>query len=242
MREWFDSVAGAALLRNERELCSDILSNLFGYHLVQLGRVANTDMLEASRIKHRMRLVDRADETGGADISNWCGRSDQLALASDSIDVLLLPHTLEYEANPHQILREVERSLIPEGHVVIAGFNPWSLWGVVRLFLGWRGKTPWCGHFYTTTRIKDWLALLGFDTVLVRYHTFVPPLHHAGILQKLAPLEAWGAGWWPILGGAYILVAKKRVTTLTPIRPRWRPRRSMLGSSLAEPTARNIQK
>ena len=150
---------------------------------------------------------------------------------------MVLPHTLEFEENPHQILREVERTLIPEGHVVIMGFNPYSLWGMTRMFIGWRNRTPWCGHFYSTLRIKDWLALLGFDTVLQKSYFFRPPLQHEGSLERLSFMERYGSRWWPFPGGGYILVAKKRLTTLTPIKPRWRSSRRFLGNGLTEPTA-----
>ena len=36
--------------------------------------------------------------------------------------------------HPHRILREAERVLMPEGSIIISGFNPLSLWGASRLF------------------------------------------------------------------------------------------------------------
>lgn len=238
LRDWYRSVVGEELLAEERRQLDSVLPNLFGYHLLQIGQAARVDLLGASRIKHRMLMGDSQKVVAGDETQPWVGECDRLAVATDSLDVVLLHHVLEFEPRPHEVLREVERALIAEGHVVILGFNPWSIWGLTRLMLGRKRKTPWCGHFYSTTRIKDWLALLGFDTVLVRYYAFRPPVQHETALHKLGRLEEWGARWWPLTGGGYLLVAKKRVTTLTPIKPRWRPRRSLLGSRLAEPTAR----
>ncbi len=232
LRDWYHSEVGQALGDQEQYQLDEVLSNLFGYHLVQLGHPLERDLLEASRIHHRVVVESESENVPAVScLSDFCA----LPFASDSLDVVVLPHTLEFEHDPHQLLREVERTLIPEGHVVILGFNPWSLWGWLRVLVGWRHHVPWCGHFFSTLRIRDWLALLGFDTVLVRGYFYRPPIQHKGVLQRLLPLERWGGHWWPFAGAGYILVAKKRVTTLTPIKPRWRSQR-ILGGRLAEPT------
>ena len=172
------------------------------------------------------------------EIESFIGDPAALPVATDTLDVLLLPHVMEFVDQPHEVLREADRTLIPEGHLVIVGFNPWSLWGIGRLFLGWRSAAPWRGRFLSVFRLKDWLALLGFDTLAVRNYAFRPPFQHAGIMERLRFLEGAGQRWWPGLGGGYVLIARKRVATLTPIRPRWRPRRNLAGGKLAEPTLR----
>jgi SAM-dependent methyltransferase len=156
-------------------------------------------------------------------------------VSSDSLDVLMLPHILEFSEQPHDVLREVERTLVPEGHAVVLGFNPLSLWTLWRWLVGWRGKLPWCGHFITTTRMKDWLSLLGFDVMETQYYFFRPPCQQETILRKLRFLERFGQRFWPIFGGGYVMLARKRVTTLTPIRPRWQPRRKLVTAGLVEP-------
>lgn len=239
LRHWYGAPLGRSLAAGERELLDDILGNLFGYHLLQVGAPQGADLTSASRISHRMVLTDGADGLPPLARSEGCvGLPEALPMAADSLDLLLLPHTLGFADQPHQVLREAERVLIPEGHVVILGFNPWSLWGVYRLVLGWRRRAPWCSRFLSPWRVKDWLSLLGFDTVLLRHIHHRPPLHHPGLLRRLRFLERWGGRWWPVLGGGYLLVAKKRVATLTPIRPRWRPRRALVAPGLVEPTVR----
>ncbi|HEY0721245.1 MAG TPA: methyltransferase domain-containing protein [Gammaproteobacteria bacterium] len=224
----------------EQQQISAVLTNLFGYHLLQLEDALPCDLLLDSRIRHRMVMVSRdgVRRPARGETGQFIGEPDQMPIGNDTIDVVLCPHLLEYAASPHEVLREVERILIPEGHVVIAGFNPWSVWGLMRLLTGWNKRVPWCGRFYSSMRIRDWLALLGFDTVFTRTFFFRPPLRHAGLLQRLDFLERAGSRWWPRLGGIYIVVAKKRLTTLTPIKPRWRPRRSLLQGKLPEATAR----
>jgi SAM-dependent methyltransferase len=228
LRDWYGHPLGQELLAAEREQLDSVLPNLFGYHLLQVGIPAPVDLVESSRVSHCMVLDDLPAEAPGAGEHCLFGEAVALPFASDSLDVLLLPHTLEFQRNPHQVLREADRTLVPEGHLVILCFNPWSLWGLWRLLAGWRGQAPWCGQFFTPSRLKDWLALLGFDTILTRSYFFRPPVEHPGLMQRFHLLERTGSRWWSFLGGGFLLVARKRVTTLTPIRPRWRSSRARL--------------
>lgn len=240
LQQWYREPLGQQLLQREQELLGELLSGLFGYHLLQLGDAVGEGMLASSRIPHRMVMVDDTALIGGVNrgVEYLRGNTDQLPLATDSLDVVVLPHLLEFERHPHQVLREVERVLIPEGHVVILCFNPFGLFGLRRLLQGWRDEAPWSGHFYTPLRLKDWLSLLGFDTVLLRHYFHRPPLQHQQTMARLMRMEEWGQRLWQPLGGAYMLVAKKRVTTMTPIKPRWRSARRLINVGLAEPTAR----
>ncbi len=243
LRRWYQQPLGQGVLQHERELLAQLLPGLFGYHLLQLGDTLGIEHLAASRISHRMVMLDDSHQSSRANatlagLEYLQGYAASLPLASDSLDVVLLPHQLEYAREPHQLLREVDRVLIPEGHLVLLGFNPWSLFGVRRLLQGWRDEAPWSGHFYTPLRLKDWLSLLGFDTVLLRHYFHRPPLQHPATMSYLHRMESLGQRLWPPLGGGYLLVAKKRVATMTPIKPRWRTARSLINVGLAEPTAR----
>lgn len=235
LRQWYQNRPGIWLHDEEQQVLDSALPDLFGYHLLQVGMSQNEDCTRASRIPHRVVMdVDLTQQTqvgqpaqvNGSSSSLIQGLAESLPFASDSLDVVLLPHTLEFTSDPHEVLREADRVLIPEGHVVILGFNPWGLWIFWRMVLAWRGKPPWCGRFLRPTRLRDWLKLLGFDIVDSRGYFFRPPLRHYGIMNRLRFLESLGARLWPFFGGAYLLVARKRVATLTPVRPRWRPRRS----------------
>ena len=236
LRGWYNRPVGQLLLAQEREQLDNVLPTLFGYHIVQVGCLLGNDLLSGSRVLNKV-LID-PDKGGETLTPAVYGYPDALPIASDSVDVVVLPHTLEFERDPHQILREVDRVLIPEGHVVVLGFNPWSLWGLWRLLFGRSGKAPWCGDFLSLTRTRDWMALLGFDVVLERHYFFRPPMQASSVMNKLSFLERLGAKLWPRLSGAYMLVAKKRVTTLTPIKPRWRASRNLLGD-IPSPTARS---
>lgn len=227
-RRWFSQPLGQQLLSEERRYLEEALPYLFGYHLVQVGRLAEPDLVGSSRVLHRV-VMDQ-DYASTPVVPSFYGYPDQMPIESCSIDVLVLHHTLEFEPEPHQVLREADRVLIPEGHVVIMCFNPWSLWGLWRLALKHRGKAPWCGQFLSHTRLKDWLALLGFDLIMTKPYFFRPPLHNERVMQRLQFLDRLGARWWPLFSGAYLIIAKKRVATLTPLKPRWRPRRARLAA------------
>ena len=239
LRGWFAGDLGAAVLEQERAALNDILQDLFGYYLVQLGAVTPIDLLGASRI--RVRIV--VDPELPPLVEGTCirARADTVPISSDSIDVVLVHHCLEFAADPHVILREVERILIPEGHVVIVAFNPWSLWGAWRLIRKRGGHPPWYGRFLGLARIKDWLGLLGFDTIEVRPLFFRPPMRHLGVMRRLGFLEKAGERFWPLLAGVHVVVGKKRVATLTPIKTRWRPQRTLVGSAeVVKPTTGHV--
>lgn len=235
LHTWWGSPLGLRLLGSGRRELEAILPNVFGYHLVQVGRVPQ-ELVASSRIPHKVTLdLAPLPESARADERRVFGSPEALPLSSDSVDLLLLPHVLEFSAAPHLVLREAERVLIPEGHLVVLGLNPWSLWSIWRWALAWRGAVPWQGGFYSAVRVKDWLALLGFDIVLTRHYFFAPPMQHEGIMNRFGLAEAVGRRCWPMLGAAYVLVARKRVTTLTPIRPRWRARRRFAPAELPSP-------
>jgi SAM-dependent methyltransferase len=240
LRDWYAKYPGVWLQEQELSYLESTLTDLFGYHILQVGWNYERNCLNVSRIPHRMMMDVKFPDTClqqihdssnpiPADLFN--GEPEYIPIASDSLDVLVLSHTLEFCANPHQVLREADRILIPEGNVIILGFNPWGLWMFWRLLLGWRKRAPWCGRFVSVARLKDWLQLLGFDIIQSQRFFFRPPLSHPGIMARLSFLDSLGKRLWPILGGAYFLIAKKRVATLTPIKPRWRPRRSRLVTS-----------
>lgn len=238
LRNWYATEAGKLLLIEIKTCLDELLPEMFGYHAVQIGSIApSVDLLDGSRIKHRPR-IDL--DPRGVDVM---AVSEALPFDADCIDVVVLMHTLDFAARPHGVLREVERILIPEGRLIVVGFNPWSTYGLWRLALGWRDKPPWCGRFYSSARLKDWLSLLGLVTESCHYRGFRPPIQRAGLLQRLATMERIGRDVCPVLGGVRVLTARKRVATLTPLKQRWQ-RRNLVPGKLAEPSTRartNVQ-
>jgi SAM-dependent methyltransferase len=235
LRSWYTTPLGRLLEQAERRELDDLLPGLFGYHALQIGAACAAPLLGASPIRHRLVI----DQDPAAPSCGLAASAAALPIASDSVDAVVLHHVLEFAADPHRALREVERILIPEGKVVIVSFNPFSTWGLRGWLRRRRGDAPWCGRFFSAPRVRDWLALLGFDLLESRHRLFRPPLQSPRLMRRLAFLEHWGYRWWQPLGGIHILVARKRVVTLTPIRPRWAKARRLVGAGLAEPTSRS---
>ncbi|HFD11611.1 MAG TPA: methyltransferase domain-containing protein [Crenotrichaceae bacterium] len=238
MRRWYSSAIGQHVLETEQVLIDEALSRLFGYELLQIEQLTSRNLHQVSQIKHHMVLSK--DTSDSSNFIHLYGRYDALPITTDSIDVVLLHHTLELTQSPGQVLREIDRILIPEGHVVICGFNPYSLLGLWQVFSKQKTHAPWCGHFHGISHVKQWLREVGFDIVEQHNYCFRPPIQQQKIMQNLKILESTGARWYPQCGGAYMLVAKKRVITYTPIKPRWWPKK-VIASSLSQPTLRNYK-
>lgn len=237
LRDWYASPLGKSLELSELAAVRDALGMLFGFHLLLVAPPWQGSPLDACRIPHRM-VMPRVWQ-GRAQTSGLVGAPEALPVITDSLDTIILPHTLEFVNQPHEVLREVDRCLIPEGHVVILGFNPYGLWGLWRLLYGWRRRMPWTGRFISQTRVRDWLALLGFDTLACRPLLFRPPLPSLASPQRLQLLDQLAERGWPIPAAGYQLLARKRVVGMTPLRPRWRPRRALISGGLIEPTRRD---
>lgn len=232
LRLWCSGALGQRLAEAEQQVLDEVLGDIFGYHLVVVDPSCQSESLAASRIIHRVVLT--VSDDGLSMPAGLLGAAERLPLQSDSIDALLLPHVLEHATDVHQVLREVDRCLVPEGHVIILGFNPFGWWGLRRLLFGWRGQVPWSLRFISLPRVKDWLSLLGFDAVHTRYFFPHPPWQVGCEGSGDALLRRLHRSHWPLLAGVWILVARKRVATLTPIKPRWRPRRALLAGGVAE--------
>ncbi len=230
---WFGQGVGLRLMENEQQLFAGQLSNLFGYHLLQVGRLSSIDLLAGSRINQRCVLD--LDEGMDAPCAHTCfrARASELPIDSDCVDVVVMPHVLEFDPRPHEALREAARILVPEGQLLISVFNPISLSGLWRLALKHQGGVPWSGHFFTQYRLRDWLELLGFELQSTQTLFYTPPLGNAGLQNFFKPLDVLGRLLWPLFAGVYILSARKRISTLTPIRPRRAFERRLAGVSLA---------
>jgi SAM-dependent methyltransferase len=230
---WWQGSLGRGLLCAESELSGEALEDVFGWELLQVGAWGvGRELLCTSRTR-RQTVVAPLELATGADV---IGRPSQLPVNSDSMDAVLLPHTLEFAADPYAIVREVDRVLTGEGQLLVLGFNPWSTWGL-RARFSRSGFPPGMRRVLTERRVRDWLVLLGYEVVASRRYLFSSPWSSGP-----SPNEGTGRylrrGLNPLPGGAYLLKARKRVYTLTPIRPRFREKPAVLGG-LVKPTTRS---
>lgn len=192
----------------------------FGYHLLKIGALSHEICIENSPIKHHIsccvtRTIEQTDIVGDL---------DDLPLQEHSIDVCLLSHALEFSLDPHHVIREANRVLIPNGYLIITGYNPLSLAGFNRAIPYRRKRHPWNEHFFSPMRVKDWLHLMGFEILSDERCV------HSNLSGKMS--EHFVANYWrkfasnyfTSFGSIYVIIAKKRVLPLTPIKPKWQIR------------------
>ena len=233
--DWFQSPPGQYILAWEQTHIDHAVADIFGFHALQLG-LPELDALRANRMPFVFyagdHTIDRSADWLAPDHitlqTALIASYEELPFASQSLDLIVMPHVLEFTANPHQVLREIERVLMPEGQVVISGFNPYSLWGA-RQF-GLRGLMapilPRAEQFISVPRMRDWLKLLGFEVQRGRFGCYRLPCRHSKWMERFSWLEKAGDRWWPYAGAVYMLTAIKRQSGMRLIGPAWKDKAS----------------
>lgn len=232
MREWLDTPLGVNLLTGLQAGLTPLVSKMYGYRLLVVGEPGFATTIDPNFIKHRFLLHPYSEQAEGFLAVD--SRLDMLAIACDSIDIVYLPHTLEFAQNPHEVLREAYRVLAPEGHLVIAGFNPISIWGLVRIFARLTQRAPWVANTVGVNKLKDWLSLLGFDIDKTSYYGFNIPINNAKFLSKTKVFDNIVSGIDLPICNNYILTAQKRVLPLTPIKPKFETARNFVPTGIIE--------
>jgi SAM-dependent methyltransferase len=220
--QWLASPAGGHLLKWEQAQCDRWLGDVFGFHALQMGMPA-LDALRSNRMPKRWLACDVWPESVEAPSLALYADSVALPFPNACLDLMVLPHTLDLCADPHAALREVERVLVPEGRVLLFGFNPTSLWGLGHA-LG--RELPEVSDMIGHWRLRDWLRLLGFEVTLLELGCYRPDMASTRWFDRLAWLERTGARWWPILGSVYAVLATKRVHGMHLLSPAWKTPRA----------------
>ena len=223
LASWLQTPPGQCLLHWEQQQIDQAVTDVFGYHALQLG-LPQLEGLRNNRMPHRWLAAESAlhdPVSPPAESAALYCDFDALPFPSHSLDLVLLPHALELSRDPHLTLREVERVLVPEGRVMIFGFNPASMWGLRQRLGRARGAVgrddrralflPRAGEMLGYWRLRDWLRLLSFEVEGGRFGCFRPPCKSARWLERSAWMEGVGERWWPVFGAAYFLMAVKRV-------------------------------
>ncbi len=238
LHSWLTKPLGMQLLDLEAARVNAFADKLFGYEALLIGEQAMLGCLNNCSIKNK--YVVNANIAVDPDRENiLISRQDKLAIGSSLVDVVYLAHCLEFTNNPHEILREASRVLRADGHLIISMFNPFSMWGVWRSVAKLSHNVPWNANFISVVKLKDWLALLGFDIMRVNYFGFNLPLNKCHYVpnQKPSFLERCGQKFDLPIGGAYVIEASKRILPLTPITPAWHVKTGIIEDDVAEPTA-----
>jgi SAM-dependent methyltransferase len=236
IEDWYLSETGQYLLEELEARLTPILATTFGYYSLQVGCAGLAGRLQQGcRVKRQFTLGEAGQAT------NIEASPSMLPIASDSVDLVILMHHLSNTSEPHAILREALRVLIPEGKLVIIDFNPKSLWGLRHFFQSWLEHVPFKGHFYTAKRIDDWMRLLGFDQSRLYRVGYLPPIQKPAIVRHLSWLEKGMRNWLPLFGALNLMVYSKNISPLTPVRHRWVTRK-LLPAKVARPSVgRNMK-
>ena len=228
------------MLEWEQARFDEAVADVFGYYSLQLG-MPMLPGLRASRMTHRWLALgadhatplNASPETPAPWSPHLRAHAVALPFSDDSLDLLVLPHTLELSHDPHTALREAARVLVPEGRMVISGLHPASLWGVQQQWAGLQQRAgvgnPHKGlqwpdglQLIAPWRLRDWLRLLGCEVEELRFGCYRPAVLTEAWLQRWAWLDGAGERFWPILGAAYFVVAVKRVPAMHLLKPTWR--------------------
>lgn len=223
---WRDSPLGRYVLAAENAVLANGLEGIYGSFGLQLGDWAGRRLFPRQDDQLHRCYVIRASDTGTRDLVDVVADPQHLPIATESVDVVVLSHLLEQVPHPHPLLREVDRVLISEGRLVIVGFNPYSFWGLHAWISRSGRNVPRVERLIGEYRLRDWLSLLGYDVTDVRHCLYRPPIAHGPLLARMAVLDRWLGRYVPWIGGGYVVVARKRVRNLTPLRRRrrWAPR------------------
>lgn len=248
--DWLETPAGRYVREWEQRCLDTLTADIFGFNALQVG-MPQIDALAANRMPHKW-LSDLAlpasmvshetsteekvpVETEQAELLaveeaaaaprriSLVHDFNELPFPSRSLDLVVLPHVLEFSPEPHQILREVERVLIPEGQLIICGFNPASLWGA-RQGIGLLSGAPYlprASEFIGLPRLKDWLKLLNMGLNDAHFACYAPPAMSEKWLNRFGFMENAGGRWWPYFGAVYVVHAIKRIKGMHLIGPAW---------------------
>jgi SAM-dependent methyltransferase len=233
---WLEQPAGCYIRAWEQALLDQLTADIFGFHALQIG-MPQIDALAANRMPHKW-MSDEVEpgKSRNAERSSVVLVHDfaELPFDSQSIDLVVLPHVLEFAAEPHQVLREVERILIPEGRIIISGFNRASLWGARQKTGRLTGRyfLPKEGEFISAARMKDWLKLLNMEVNQADFGCYAPPCATEKWLSRFSFMEKMGDRWWPYLGAVYMVQAIKRVKGMHLVGPALTRKRLLRGHAV----------
>lgn len=227
---WYQTLSGKSALEELDNLCAETLSEIFGYYAIEMGVLSGKhDLLKYSRITAGFSLLDSTNTTSkktsfekGSSPSSVISTTEQLPIATDNIDLVIASHTLESSKDPHQVLREIDRVLVPEGHCILIGFNPNPVSRIGQFVKSRFKKDESLYKTRSVAHVRDWFSLLGFEVVDVNYMGMRPAVKNKKLFDALSWLDQLGEFAGPILGHMYVIHAKKQVVAMRPNKKVWR--------------------
>lgn len=246
---WLETQYGKELFEYEQNLIKKVLSKIFGLHILQIGLPAINYFTDGCRVNHKMVVSNKTNFKSTDERSTLYCKDSLIPLETNSIDAVLIAHELEFSQDPHAVIREIDRILLPEGHLIILAFNPWSLWGlrsrltqkypeVMTIEDSRLDKYPWDGKWLTSHRIIDWLSLLNYEIEQKHYYYFKPCINSQKILNSMRFCEQIGK-IIPLGAAAYCIMAKKKREAMLTLTTDWQKEINFVtNGNVVEPTMR----
>ncbi|WP_428353835.1 class I SAM-dependent methyltransferase [Methyloprofundus sp.] len=162
LHEWFSTSKGQVLQQQEAAFLKRSITVSCKQLIVQIGALGwENEFIDCSLYEQFYVMDDEQDSWYQSKLLR--GATVALPFKSESVDMVILPHLLEFDRNKHQVLREIERILKPEGKLTIISFNPWNIYINLQYMRRKAKKAPWFPGLVSRTRIEDWLRLLNFE-------------------------------------------------------------------------------
>lgn len=182
---WQQLPKGNAYCNVLRAAFAPWLPKILGYQILKLGALSG-EVATDLPMRHQMILNEKITQN----LTALCTQNDsviqgkltELPLVQKEINAVFLSNTLNFEQDPHQVLREAHRVLADDGWIFISLFNPLS----PLIFKRKLGNYPL--RHYPTWRVIDWLSLLNFDIIEKRHLSIKH--QHASIFSPLTLIIA----------------------------------------------------
>lgn len=221
LKHWYDTPLGQKILDQERQLINDALVEVQGNRLLQVSLDGRRWFCEHARAKHGVLLAPQIEL--GMEPNTLVASAEELPVQSAVIDILVLHHAFEFSEDPHQVIREAARVLRPGGTLILLAFNPFSLLGLHSLFRG-RDVAPFSARMLATGRLHDWFRLLQLVPLVSRSAGYDYPLENKPWRRRLKWLGAIVRMFPGQSGNLVLMMARKDVAGMTPLRPEWNRR------------------
>jgi predicted SAM-dependent methyltransferase len=207
--DWFYTPKGRLLKNQEAAYLKQSITVSCKQVIVQIGALGWEDeYIDCSTYEQFYVLDD--EQPAWYETKQIRSLSYILPFKPEMVDLVILPHILEFSANKHEILRKVDRILKPEGKLIILGFNPWNAY-INLQYIKYREKgAPWIPSLVGRAKILDWLNLLNFEVDIAAGFNF----------DKVATLASDGKKRkQEFFVAAYAVKAIKRCYRLIPLTP-----------------------
>jgi SAM-dependent methyltransferase len=230
--DWYEKRLGQDFLACELALLETIFKKLYGYYWIQPSSPQHFLACELKNFVRRITIEEPHPMIACQKPVVW-GEEGALPILSNTMDLAVLPHILEFSTDPQHLLQEYYRVLKPDGYLVILGFNPISLLGLQRLIF----RNP---PFAKKKLMTSYKVVGELKKLSCRIESIEPyGLSWCG-LNGYAPwfakqFEHYAKKICPVGCSAYLIVAQKKVIPFTLIKSRWQ-KQTVLPSKFLKPS------